>query len=134
MITSLMDRKAVPVDTATFVLLKSARRCALCFHLKGELDEKIGQIAHLDKDPSNSEEDNLAFLCLPHHTLFDSKTRQHKNYTVREVKAARDHLHEPIAQKRHIGGDAAVIVSSWAIRFPGGLADVSILRHGDKHT
>jgi hypothetical protein len=129
-----MDRKAVPVDTATAVLLKSARRCALCFHLKGELDETIGQIAHLDKDPSNSEEDNLAFLCLPHHTLFDSKASQHKNYTTHEVRSARNKLYEAIAQRRHLGGEGAATVSSWDIRYPGGLADVSILRHGDKHS
>ena len=39
------------------------------FYLDGDLDEKIGQIAHLDKNPSNSAEDNIAFLCLLHHTL-----------------------------------------------------------------
>jgi hypothetical protein len=42
------------------------------------LSEKLGQIAHLDKDPSNAAEDNLAFMCLTHHALYDSKTSQHK--------------------------------------------------------
>jgi hypothetical protein len=128
-----MDRKALPVDTMTAVLLKSARRCALCFHLKGELDEKIGQIAHLDNDPSNSEEDNVAFLCLTHHTLLDSKTSQHKNYTIHEVKSARDNLYGAIAQKKHLGGETALIGSSWDIRYPGGLVDVSIPHGGAQH-
>lgn len=128
-----MDRKAIPVDIETAVLLKSARRCALCFHLSGDLNEKIGQIAHLDKDPSNSAEDNLVFLCLEHHTLFDSKTSQHKNYTIQEVKAARTSLYEAIAQKRHIEDVSSAIVSDWEVRYPGGLADVSILRHGDQN-
>ncbi len=87
-----MDRKPVPVDIETAALLKSARRCTLCFHLNGDLNEKKGQIAHLDKNPSNFAEDNLALLCLDHHTLYDSKTSQHKNYTIHEVKAARDRL------------------------------------------
>jgi hypothetical protein len=70
--------------------------------LSGDLDEKIGQIAHLDKDPSNYAEDNLAFMCLEHHTLFDSTTSQHKNYTLREVKTARRKLYEAITQRKHV--------------------------------
>jgi hypothetical protein len=53
-------RKKTPVDIETAILANSARRCTLCFHLNGDLTEKIGQIAHLDKDPSNGAEDNLA--------------------------------------------------------------------------
>jgi hypothetical protein len=98
-----MDRKPIPAEVETVVLLKSARRCPLCFHLNVDLAEKIGQIAHLDRNPSNSAEDNLAFLCLDHHTLFDSKTSQHKNYTIHEVKAARADLYKAIAQRRHLG-------------------------------
>jgi superfamily II DNA or RNA helicase len=33
--------------------------------------------------------ENLAFLCLDHHTLYDSKSSQHKNFTMAEVVAAR---------------------------------------------
>jgi hypothetical protein len=87
-------------DTETAVLAKSARRCALCFHITGDLAEKIGQIAHLDSDPSNSVEHNLAWMCLPHHSLFDSKTSQHKNYTISEVKEARDRLYALVAAGR----------------------------------
>lgn len=101
-----MNRKRTPEKTATAVLAKCARRCALCFHLDGDLTEKRGQVAHLDKDPSNDAEDNLAFLCLDHHTLFDSRTSQHKNYTAQEVKAARDTLYEAIDQGRHHGRQA----------------------------
>ena len=83
--------------------MKSARRCTLCFHLSRDLGEKHGQIAHIDKDPSNPSEDNLAFMCLPHHSLFDSKTSQHKNYTQNEVKSARAVLYEAIASHKHAG-------------------------------
>lgn len=96
-----MDRKKTPQDTETAILIKSARRCALCFGLSHDLSEKLGQIAHLDQDPSNSAEDNLAYLCMGHHSLYDSRTSQHKNYTIHEVKTMRHSLHDAIAQGRH---------------------------------
>ncbi|MBX3073798.1 hypothetical protein KF913_07725 [Candidatus Obscuribacterales bacterium] len=96
-----MTRKTTPTAIETAVLVKSARRCALCFSLTGDLLEKLGQIAHLDQDPSNTSEDNLAFLCLLHHTLYDSKTSQHKNYTKSEVKVARLQLYECVENGKH---------------------------------
>jgi hypothetical protein len=53
---------------------------------------KQGQIAHLDKDPSNNALDNLAFLCLAHHDQYDSSTRQSKGLTIEEVKHYRTEL------------------------------------------
>jgi hypothetical protein len=94
-------RRKIPGDAEQSVLIKSARRCALCFHLSGDLSEREGQIAHLDHDPSNSGEENLVFLCLSHHSLYDSRTSQHKNYTIIEVKAARKKLYAAIAAAEH---------------------------------
>jgi hypothetical protein len=95
------SRKAVPPANETAELTKGARRCMLCFHLDGDLTEKVGQIAHLDQDPSNGLEDNLAWMCMPHHSQYDSKTSQHKNYTIPEVKAYRSKLYEAIARGEH---------------------------------
>ena len=78
------------------VLTSCARRCCLCFHLKRDFSEKEGQVAHLDHDKTNGAEDNLAFMCLPHHSLYDSRTSQHKNYTMLEVKTARKKLAEHV--------------------------------------
>jgi hypothetical protein len=100
-------RKRTLPDVETAVLAKSARRCALCFYLNGDLAEKLGQIAHLDSNRSNAAEDNLAFMCLPHHSLFDSTTSQHKNYTIPEVKAARAKLYELVAGGQHLTPVAA---------------------------
>jgi hypothetical protein len=100
-------RKKTPPDVETAVLAKSARRCALCFHVNGDLTEKRGQIAHLDRDRTNSAEDNLAYMCLDHHSLFDSKTKQHKNYTAHEVKAARAKLYQLVAEGQHLTPAAA---------------------------
>jgi hypothetical protein len=98
-----MDKKKPPrrrtlPDVETAVLAQSARRCVLCLHLKGDLTEKLGQIVHLDGDPSQRAEDNLAWMCLEHHTLFDSTTIQHKNYTILEVTTARARLYALVAE------------------------------------
>jgi hypothetical protein len=79
-------RKTLPKHVEKAVLANRARRCALCFGLTGDLREKRGQIVHIDGNRSNCTEPNLAWMCLDHHSLFDSKTSQHKNYTVAEVK------------------------------------------------
>jgi hypothetical protein len=124
---ALMGRKTTSEITEAEVLTKSARRCPLYFYLKGDLSEKKGQIAHLDQDPSNSAEDNLAFLCLEHHSEYDSKTSQHKNFTEKEAKIARTRLYEAIARKEHSPEAIRGHLSSWEIRYPGGLADLSPL-------
>jgi hypothetical protein len=61
----------------------------LCFHLFNKQGVKKGQVAHLDQRRANNILDNLAFLCLEHHSEYDSTTSQHKNYTITEVKHAR---------------------------------------------
>jgi hypothetical protein len=99
-------RKHTPIATELRVLDRSRRRCALCFHVGGDLTEKLGQIAHLDDNPANSAEDNLAWLCLEHQSLFDSTTSQHKNYTPAEAKAARDRLYVAIESGTHFASAA----------------------------
>jgi hypothetical protein len=95
-------RKPTPKPIELAVLSKSRRRCALCFYLDGDAAEKNGQIAHLDSNPSNYSENNLVFLCMDHHSLYDSKTSQHKNYTIEEVKAARNQLYREIERNSYI--------------------------------
>jgi len=93
-----MSRKKSPAKTEAAVLVKSRRRCCLCAHIDGDHRVKLGQIAHLDQDPSNSDEDNLAFLCFSHHSEYDSKTSQHKNFTQAEVQHWRNELYQQMAQ------------------------------------
>ena len=100
-ITKNPARKKLPTATETAVLIKSARRCPICFHLHGDLTPKLGQIAHLDGDRTNSAEDNLAWLCMPHHSEYDSTTSQHKNYTIAEIKEMRRGLYEAISKGQH---------------------------------
>jgi hypothetical protein len=97
-------RKRTPGLTELSILDKSRRRCALCFQLVGDLSEKHGQIAHLDGNPANVVDDNLAWLCLEHHSKYDSRTSQHKNYTMAEVKSARTRLYKAIENDEHLTG------------------------------
>jgi hypothetical protein len=86
-------RTHIPEHIQHRVLDRSRRRCALCVHFNNDRQQKEGQIAHLDRDPSNFAEDNLAFFCLLHHDDYDTKRRQTKNLTIREAKTARDRLY-----------------------------------------
>jgi tetratricopeptide (TPR) repeat protein len=89
-----MKRKKVQTETETKILTESRRICCICFGLKNDIRVKKGQIAHLDKDNTNSNEGNLAFLCFVHHDKYDSITRQSKNFTIQEVKIYKTQLLE----------------------------------------
>src|SRR6266567_8992503 len=81
-----MGRRKISTEAMAAVLIKSARRCCLCFGLNGDFSEKKGQIAHLDHNAANNSECNLVFLCLEHHDAFDSSTSQSKGITREEIK------------------------------------------------
>ncbi len=85
-------RVKVTANVETTVLIESRRRCCLCVFLDGDWSEKQIQIAHIDRDPSNSSSNNLAALCLRHHDLYDSRHSQSKGYTPGELRAYRDRL------------------------------------------
>ncbi|MFH1368325.1 MAG: hypothetical protein ABII64_04275 [Elusimicrobiota bacterium] len=91
-----MTRKKLNVTTETIILLSSRRRCCLCFGLDHDIQQKAGQIAHLDRNPSNNEQDNLAYLCLNHHNQYDASNKQSKNITMSEAKEYRKQLYKKI--------------------------------------
>jgi hypothetical protein len=92
-----MPRKRLSEALQTSVLRRSRRRCCVCFGLNRDTSIKQGQIAHLDHNAENDEEDNLAFLCLTCHDRYDSNSSQSKNFTIAEVKAFRLELQEAIS-------------------------------------
>src|ERR1700730_17861827 len=106
------SRKPIPDDTQHRVLDRSLRRCALCIHFDNDWGQKEGQLAHLDRDPSNCTEDNLAYLCLPHHDDYDTRRRQTKNLTIHEAKTARDRLYAAIERGQLTGAPAAANMQS----------------------
>ena len=88
------NRTKLPDSSQATVLTRSRRRCCICYGLNRDLDVKQGQIAHLDKNRDNHADDNLAFLCLPHHDQYDSVTSQSKSFRRAEVKVYRDELYD----------------------------------------
>jgi hypothetical protein len=92
------NRRGIPPKVVADVVTASRRRCCVCLALRRDEEEKIGQIAHLDHDPSNNALKNLAFLCLEHHDQYDSRTSQSKGLTIEEVKRYRDELFALVAR------------------------------------
>ncbi len=88
-------RVEVPKGVATALLELSLRRCCVCFGLQtGSLDGVVdGQIAHLDRNPSNNALDNLAWMCQPHHDRYDSRPSQTRGFSKEEVKSYRERLY-----------------------------------------
>jgi len=87
-------RVATPNDIETRVLTASGRRCCLCFFLHSRDDVRKGQIAHLNRESSDSSFENLVWLCFDHHDEYDSRTSQSKGLKISEVRAYRDKLYE----------------------------------------
>ena len=96
-----MARKVVSKKIQADILCKCQRRCALCFGLNNDTNIKEGQIAHIDRDNTNSEEKNLVYLCLDHHNLYDSKFKQTKNFTPLEVKTYKKELENYIERQKN---------------------------------
>ena len=104
-------RKLIPQATQVGILVESRRRCALCFHLDGDLSMKDGQLAHIDRNRANDAEDNLVFLCLVHHNQYDTKPSQSKAWLPAELVEIKRRFQQAVAEDRHInrGATAATI-------------------------
>src|SRR5262245_30049925 len=82
------------------VLVRCRRRCCLCYFLDADESVEEGLIAHLDRNASNASEDNLVFLCIPHHDQYDSVPRQSKRLTPAEVRHYKALLHKCLGTTR----------------------------------
>ncbi len=90
--------KPIPKAVETRVLVACRRRCCLCWHLNRDDGEKSGQIAHVDRNSANNAEENLAWLCLPHHEQYDRTSRQAKGLTEAELRHALEELWQHVRQ------------------------------------
>lgn len=115
-------RAQIAPHIVTELLTRSRRRCALCFGLDDCLEERAGQIAHVDQKSSNPALDNLVWLCLEHHDRYDSRTSQSKGITKGEVLRYRAELYDVL------NGRQAADVSTGQVRAEPPPPD---LRHGD---
>jgi len=111
-------RKAMSSKVQEIVLVKSRRRCCLCFGLDHDVRIVQGQIAHVDRDASNSDPGNLAFLCLSHHEAYDSRTSQSKGITEMELRRYREELYA-VMERAFI---RPVVVGGRSVRITGDLS------------
>jgi hypothetical protein len=91
-------RPAIPKKVQTELLHLSRRRCCLCFGLNRDIEQKEGQIAHLDRNPRNNTLENLVWLCLHHHDEYDTIRRQTKRLTAGEIETYRRELYRKLAE------------------------------------
>lgn len=60
------------------------------------MDVKGGQIAHLDRDRSNAAIENLAYLCLECHKLYDTHNNRVLSFTAEEIALYRAQLYRAL--------------------------------------
>ena len=72
----------------------------MCFGLEGDLAVKKGQMAHLDRNRSNPDPENLAFLCQGCHTIYDEKSNRILGFTPEEIRHYRDLLYVKLGHDR----------------------------------
>ena len=80
------ERKDFPDVVQVAVVTRCRRKCAMCFALDNDRDEKRGQLAHIDRNHSNNTMENAAYLCLKHHDLYDTSYSQSKRYLPDELR------------------------------------------------
>ncbi len=81
----MTDRVEVPRELADKVLCASDRQCCIC----RDGNTRV-QLHHIDGDPSNNTFDNLAVICLDHHSEVHSRDAFVRNLTPGLVKAYND--------------------------------------------
>jgi hypothetical protein len=87
------DRRRPTRSIEKDVVVAARRRCCLCVFLLERDEPRKGQIAHLNRDRSDSSFENLVYLCLEHHDEYDSQTSQSKGLLSEEVREHRDRLY-----------------------------------------
>ena len=89
-------RRKIPDPLVDEVLKRCRRQCCMCFGLNGKTDVTDGQIAHLDRDSSNIDIDNLVYLCLDCHKNYDRQSNRTIGYKPGEVQHYRDQLYRAL--------------------------------------
>jgi Protein of unknown function (DUF3298) len=90
------ERNEIPPEAAARVLFLSNRICCVCRERR-----KPVQIHHLDEDPSNSTEDNLAVLCLDCHHETQIKGGFARKLDAHQIVLYRDDWYAVVAGNRH---------------------------------
>lgn len=90
------ERNEIPVQVAARVLFLSDRTCCVCRE-----GRKPIQIHHLDEDPSNSDEANLAVLCLECHRDTQIRGGFDRKLDAHQIVLYREDWNEVVDRRRH---------------------------------
>lgn len=88
-------RIPIPKNTEAGVLFKANHTCSFCNNPSFGV-----QVAHIDDNPSNNNEDNLIVLCLNHHDKASSKSPLSKSFTQRELKKYKRNWEKTVQERR----------------------------------
>ena len=93
------DDRARPTEaTVNAILTKCNRVCALCWAFSRDGRAKHqGQLAHIERKSSKSQEEDLAWLCLSCHDLYDSRPSQSKRLQPKELKHYKERVEELVS-------------------------------------
>jgi hypothetical protein len=93
-----MDKKQrtpIPSDTSSIILFKSDRTCCICRDKGKEV-----QIHHIDENPENNDESNLAVLCLECHNQTQIRGGFGRKLDSGQIKLYRDSWYETVERAR----------------------------------
>lgn len=133
------ERNEIPAERAAKVLFLSDRTCCVCRESRKPI-----QIHHIDEDPSNADEQNLAVLCFECHRNtqirggFDRKLDAHQIVLYREdwqtIVDRRRHGGEAPTEPLAVGGDAAPgIVEIFIQKKPVHLRYLQLAEKAEEH-
>jgi hypothetical protein len=91
----MQQRKPIPKDIASDVLVAHDRTCCVC----QERGKRV-QIHHIDEDPSNSDPHNLAVLCFDCHDLTQIRGGVGRSLDVAQVIKYRDEWVARVAERK----------------------------------
>src|SRR5260370_41455593 len=93
---AMKQRIEIPQEVAARVLFLSDRTCCVC-----RIPRKAIQIHHIDDDPSNSIEENLAVLCLECHRETQIRGGFERQLDAHQVVMDRYDCYSIVDRKRH---------------------------------
>lgn len=102
-------RVQIPDDIATEVQFRSDRTCCVCRE-KG----KSIQIHHIDEDPSNYDEDNLAVLCFECHNSTQTGGGFGRKLDGHQILKYREDWYARVQKRRNMADIIASAISAGA--------------------
>ncbi len=90
------ERNEIPVEVAAKVLFLSDRVCCVCRGYR-----KPVQIHHIDEDPSNGKEENLAVLCFECHRETQIRGGFDRKLDAHQIVLYRDDWYKSVERQRH---------------------------------